>query len=186
MTKKIIYNDIRYYQVEDFEDYYISKCGKVLSSKCNKFKLLKKRLMPSGYFSVVLTKNNKPYFRLVHRLLAYNFIPNGSEHPYLVHINNIKTDNSLFNLEWSDEIEYVKRNYNNISKGKSHAHYNKKGNKHPVSKRVKQINRYTGEVIKVWGCVYDIEKELLIKHRYIRECCTGLRDSIDDFLWEYE
>ena len=51
-----------------------------------------------GYLMVQLTSKGKTM--TMHRLVALTFIPNPNDYPELNHINGIKTDNSVANLEW--------------------------------------------------------------------------------------
>lgn len=56
-----------------------------------------------GYPSVKMDKQN--YF--VHRLIAEAFIPNPLDKPEVNHLNGIKTDHALHNLEWCTHKENI-------------------------------------------------------------------------------
>ncbi len=53
-----------------------------------------------GYLCVNLYKNSKMYKFQVHRLIAINFIPNPNNLPEVNHIDGVKLNNSIGNLEW--------------------------------------------------------------------------------------
>lgn len=53
-----------------------------------------------GYYEISLRLNKKSTSFLVHRILAKAFIPNPNNYPCINHINSIRNDNSLINLEW--------------------------------------------------------------------------------------
>ena len=39
--EEVIFDNIKFYKIEGFSNYFVSKCGKILSSKFNKLKILK-------------------------------------------------------------------------------------------------------------------------------------------------
>jgi NUMOD4 motif. len=90
--------------IQGFEDYTINEEGEVYSLK-NKKTL--KHLKNNGYMVLSLCKDKKVYKRLVHRLLAIEFIPNPNDYPSINHINGIRHDNRLENLEWCTQKQNV-------------------------------------------------------------------------------
>lgn len=89
------------FPIKGFETkYLISRSGKIWSIRRKKY--LKFGLSTTGYWRVSLGRKNQ---RSVHRLLALNFIPNPKHKPEINHINGIKKDNTLSNLEWVTDSE---------------------------------------------------------------------------------
>ncbi len=74
--------------------------------------LLKPRVNRGGYKQVALCKQGKLKTKLIHRLVAQAFIGNSKELPQVGHMNDIKTDNSLNNLYWTNSKE------NNVHNGR--------------------------------------------------------------------
>lgn len=64
-----------------------------------------------GYLQVKLSKNNVLKTKQPHVLIAEAFIPNPDNKKEVNHINGIKTDNRLENLEWNTHSENVKHAY---------------------------------------------------------------------------
>ena len=85
--------------IEGFPNYLIYPDGSVFSKKRNKF--LKQCLNNKGYMMVNLYNNRKVKLCTVHRLVGLAYIPNPENKPCIDHINRIKTDNRLENLQWA-------------------------------------------------------------------------------------
>jgi len=83
-----------------------------------KGKILKNSLgATGGYFRVVLCKEHKQTFCYVHRLVADAFIPKIEGKNVVNHINGLKTDNRVENLEWStiqDNLQHAIDNFLNL------------------------------------------------------------------------
>ena len=94
----MIFEEIEYYKISDWEDYYISKCGKVLSTKGKKPRILKPGTDKKGYKNVDLRSNGKRNTLKIHRLVAKAFLQNYTEDLHVDHKNNVKTNNNLTNL----------------------------------------------------------------------------------------
>ena len=95
-------------QIKHHPNYSITEDGRVFSHNVNRF------IAPfnsKGYLRVSLLSENKSKKYLVHRLVAECFIPNIEDKPQVNHINGIKTDNRIDNLEWCNNSENVKHGY---------------------------------------------------------------------------
>ena len=78
--------------------YEVSNLGRIRNKKRNTMVTL---LDNNGYHRVELWKNNKSRRYMLHRVVAQTWIPNDDETKTQVnHINEIKTDNRVENLEW--------------------------------------------------------------------------------------
>ena len=107
-------------ELKEFPGYFVSKDGKIFSAwnknsiknekgiiidvkhylDFNKIKEIKSSSHSRGYLKIGLRMNKKTYTKLIHRLVAETYIPNPNNYPVINHINEIKTDNKIENLEW--------------------------------------------------------------------------------------
>ena len=93
-----IYKDITGYEWL----YQVSDMGNVYSLVSSR--VLKPNLV-LGYHQVGLSKNWVVKYYYVHRLVALTFLPNPEAKREVNHIDGVKTNNSLSNLEWCTRSE---------------------------------------------------------------------------------
>ena len=84
--------------IKDFENYEISNLGKIRNKKTKRIR--KQSNHKDGYKRITFYKNNKYYIKTVHRLVAETFIHNPNNYDTVDHINGIKSDNTVPNLQW--------------------------------------------------------------------------------------
>lgn len=86
----------------------VSSAGKI---KFNN-KPVKPYLSDTGYLTVIIVSSERRVSAYVHRLVAIAFLgtPSGNRQ-FVNHLNGIKTDNSIDNLEWCSKSENGKHAY---------------------------------------------------------------------------
>lgn len=169
--------------VQGYEGYYqVSNIGRVKSFS-------RKRIMPYGgirvypekilnpnknrygYITTVLTKNSISKTFTVHRLVAKAFLPNPENKHQVNHINGIKTDNHLENLEWVNQSENQFHAFNNklqISiKGEKH-YASKLTEKQVLEIKYGNFNISTYKIAKLYNvcqsAICSIKKNKTWKH----------------------
>ena len=143
--------------------YKINSKGDVLNIKRNR--LMKKAKDKDGYEILSLTKNSQRKQYKIHRLVAETYIPNPNNYLYINHINEIKGDNRVENLEWCSA------SYNNLY-----------GNR--MKKIKKRVGRYDkhGNLLEIFDSVREAKDKY---YGYISGCCKGKVKSVKGFVWKY-
>lgn len=97
-------------------EYEISRCGMIR----NLHKRIIKPQIKDGYLYIALNiDSGKKYKTGVHQIVAQTYLSPPAESSYSVnHINNLKTDNRVENLEWSSQSEQVKQAWLNEGRKK--------------------------------------------------------------------
>lgn len=157
--------------IKDYPNYQVSNMGRVKSLNYNrtgKERILKNYKNNMGYLQVYLYKEGKVKMYYIHRLVSQAFIPNPNNLSEVNHINEIKTDNCVENLEWCS------RKYN--------TNYGTRTER--TQKPILQFTK-TGEFIKKWDSATQVERDLGINQGNITKCCQGKYKSTCGYRWCY-
>lgn len=92
-------------------DYFICIDGRLYNSKTKKYKKWTKDT--NGYMKTQIWENGIRINISQHRVLAIYFIDNKSNKTQVNHINGVKHDNRLENLEWVTQSENAKHSFAN-------------------------------------------------------------------------
>ena len=102
--------------IPNHEDLYeISDLGRIRHKKHKRIRKL--TINKDGQKQITLIKNGKDITYVVHRLVMLAFKPIENAHLYQVnHINWKPSDNRLVNLEWTIQLENLRKKISNSSK----------------------------------------------------------------------
>ena len=162
--------------LDRYSKHNTSKTGFIL----HKGQMLNPYISNKGYLKVDLSDGfGKRKSVSVHRLVAIAFIDNPMNYDQVNHIDGVKTNNRLGNLEWC-----------NNSMNQLHAYkmgLNKSSEKAGKPKKpVYQIDKYTGEIIAEFPSIAEAGKTLGMKNpSNITLVCTNKRISSGGFKWKY-
>ena len=131
--------------IEGYEGLYkITDQGDVITYQLKIPRKMKPKKDKRGYLLITLSKNNKGTTYRINRLVAKAFIPNTENKPQVNHINEIKTDNRVVNLNWMTAKENM--NHGTIKKRLSErnlgrSNFKIKGKKHHNTKEKKYYEK---------------------------------------------
>ena len=183
--------------IKGYEGYYqVSNLGRVKSLDrnvyCNrddghirfqKGIVTKPSLAGIGYLQVHLCKNGKCFHCLVHRLVLLAFIPNPKNKKTVNHLNGIKTDNRVDNLEWATQSENILHSFRMgfskpLWKGKT-------GRNHNCSRAVLQFTK-DNKFVAEHGSILEAQRKTGINDGSICCVCNDKRKSAGGFKWKYK
>ena len=143
-----------------------------------KEKILKPQINRRGYYQVGLYKQSIGKNYKVHRLVYEAFngqIPEGLQ---VNHINEVKTDNRLENLNLMTHKENVNWGTRNERAGKVLK------NRKDQSKLVLQYD-LQDNFVKEYASTHQVERELGFAQGHISDCCKGKRKQAYGYKWKY-
>lgn len=166
--------------IAEYEGLYeVSDQGRVKSLKHGKEKILKPQKNTDGYLHVGLYKDGHTKHTLVHRLVAEAFIPNPNNLTTVNHKDEVKTNNTVGNLEWMSIKD--NNNYGTRNRRITESQINDKNK----SKVVQMFDKSTGELLGTFPSTSEAKRVTGINNSHISECCNGNRWSAGGYIWRY-
>lgn len=156
--------------LDRYPRYQISSYGRV---KCLNGYICKPAPNDEGYIRhILISTDGKKENKGAHWLTATAFIPNPQGKKHANHINGVRSDNRISNLEWCT----IKENSSTLKKVFAVANI--------AGRPIVQYN-LDGSPVKLWNKGIDIERELKISRTLVQRCCKGLCDNYEGFIWRY-
>jgi hypothetical protein len=154
-----IWKDVKGYE----GSYQVSNLGRVISFKFNKKNFLKGSLTKNGYLFVGLSCKNKTKQIFIHQLVAISFLNHTPCGLVLVvdHINDVKTDNSVENLQIVTQRFNVCKTQGSYSSQYKGVHWSKKNKKWKSQIRLNGKQKYLGYFTDEKEASEAYQKELL-------------------------
>ena len=164
--------------IKGFEGLYrVSNLGRVKSFYGLKEKILKPQIV-RGYYRVVLYKQSIKKNYSVHRLVWSTFNGQMPENMQVNHINEIKTDNRLENLNLMTAKE-------NCNWGTRNERFAKKQTNGKKSKPVLQFT-LDNILVKEYPSIHQAERETGFANQHISACCNGKYKAAYGYIWKYK
>lgn len=136
--------------------------------------VLKEWTDKDGYLSCTLSLNGEKKKWRVHRLIATAFIPNPNNKPEINHINSIRNDNRVENLEWTTRSENEKHAF----RDGRHPELREKAKENllmyaitAIEIAVYQIDS-NRNIVNSYRSMAEAERQTGINHRNISRACA--------------
>jgi hypothetical protein len=164
-------------------EYQVSSFGRVRILKKNYCCIKRQRI--GNYKHPILSirfSKQKIKRHLTHRLVAQAFIPNPENKRTVNHINGIKHDNRVQNLEWASDYEQA-----------IHRHYILKkqttivASSYAKIKCSKAVGKYNSanKLLTIYQSIKDAAKSLNKGNSSISLCCNGIQKTAYGFIWKF-
>lgn len=125
------------------------------------------------YYMINLHKNGKSRKHSIHRLVATHFLENKENKEEVNHIDGIKTNNNVSNLEWCSRVENIR-------------HAIETGLKKPIKGRNILQTTKDGTVVNKHESIRGAARAMNKGMGNIANCCRGKLKSAYGYIWKYD
>ena len=182
-------------EIRSFDKVITQKNG---TDRTIKGRVMKQRKNNRGYHIITLNKDSVSKDYLVHRLIAFAFLPNPDNLPQVNHIDGNKSNNCIENLEWCDQTHNMLEAYRTglrvatppvfTEEDRKRMSEQRKGR--PIKAQQKPVMQMDldGNDIQAFDNAADACKQLGFKDKTgIYDCCTNRRgrQTYMGYKWRY-
>jgi hypothetical protein len=172
----------------------VSYDGRILSKYTDK--ILSPNINQKGYYQIHIYKDGVRIKKLLHRLVAFAFIPNPENKPCIDHIDGNPSNNHGSNLRWCTQNENLnfplaRKRKSDLMRGKGLGSDNNNfGNKYEKNANSKPIIQFTkkGKFIRKYASAVEAGDSLNKGSYNISRCCNHIQkyNSAYGFKWEFD
>lgn len=153
--------------ISGFAGYFVTDDGRVWS-EMGRGRFLRPALSSNGYLCVILRHSGKAVSKRINRLVLEAFIANPGDKQEANHINGIKTDNRLENLEWTTPAENL-------------LHACAMG----LCRNIRQVQQWKdGVLIKTFGSTREVSR-YGFNRRKVHSVAIGGRNHYHGYEWKF-
>lgn len=169
--------------IPGYEGRYQASDSGEIKRICRTHMILKQTKTNTGYFSVGLNANGKQKTCLVHRLVTAAFYGWEPEKD-VNHINGVKTDNRVENLQWCTRSENIKHAF---KLGLSRNHLWMLGKVGAANARAKPViqKAKSGQEVARFTCIKEAAFTTGIAESGISAAARGVQKTAGKCLWEF-
>ena len=165
--------------------YEVSSLGRIKRNG----RIKKPHVDHGGYLTVWLSKHSVQKCLKVHRIVAIAFIPNPKNKATVNHINGVKTDNRVENLEWATHSENIihanklgLRKVTDAQRKAASINGKKTCDKNRLKKPVFLLKNGTR---KEFPSAHDAARYVSGDPSPIIKCCKGKKKTYKGYKWGY-
>lgn len=183
--------------IEWYEGYYkISTNGRVFSVSRKvphprsgfltiKERFLKPNLLKVGYLAVNLHPKSVEKLEYIHSLVGRTFLKNNMNRKEFNHIDAIKSNPHLSNIEYCTHSENMYHCYKKKLRTPPMSMLGKFGKDHHSSKPIIQYDKH-GNFIARFNGGYEASRETGVNKGNLAACALGIVKQAGGYLWKYE
>lgn len=132
-------------KIKCFDGYEVSTKGRIRSYRTNHGlrrypKIITGKNNGKGYLSICLRRNNRSYYKYIHRIVAEHFIKNPENKPCVNHLDGNKSNNCIDNLEWCTKKENMKHAFEVLDIHNGEGHYKTKHTRKQILMAIAKVN----------------------------------------------